>query len=236
MDYVENKLFHTVDVVEKNINESKKEVTTIITTNAVDRTQDIVEPDGANLTNFKKNPVMLFNHNYDAPIGKWSRTKKVDLQKGLRGIQSTATFANTSKAAELFELVKDGVLSSFSIGFIPTDYEKIESKDENHWPGYHIKKWELLETSLVSVPANPTANINQKFIQDFKERLSPDLYKELNPHYMYDQILEDLTKRLEDLEGDFDNLDLTDLAKFRLNAQRPEDLEEFAQIKNLIGK
>ena len=42
-------------------------------TNAVDRAGDIIEHDAwtkGGLENFKSNPIILFNHNYDRPIGR----------------------------------------------------------------------------------------------------------------------------------------------------------------------
>jgi len=44
--------------------ENERSLTVTITTNAVDRSGDIVEPNGVNMKNFKKNPVVLMSHNY----------------------------------------------------------------------------------------------------------------------------------------------------------------------------
>ena len=41
-------------------------------TNGIDRAGDIIESDAwtkGGLENFKNNPIILFNHNYDKPIG-----------------------------------------------------------------------------------------------------------------------------------------------------------------------
>jgi len=44
--------------------EGERALNVTITTNDVDRSGDIVEPKGAKLANFKKNPVVLMAHNY----------------------------------------------------------------------------------------------------------------------------------------------------------------------------
>lgn len=190
-----------VEVLEKKINIDKNEVTTIITTNAPDRDNDIVEPDGANLKDFKNNPIMFFNHDYYHPIGKWLRTKKVNLEKGLRGIEGVVKFSEISEEAQLlFGLMKEGILNAFSIGFIPIDFEKREGF-ENDWGGFHIKKWILLEASLVGVPANPTATQHQKLMKQIKENTPSKFYEKFNPLHAYDQKIEDMLKWKEDFEN-----------------------------------
>src|SRR4249920_1869365 len=43
----------------------------ILSDATVDRYGDIVSADGWILENFMKNPIALFNHNSDFPVGKW---------------------------------------------------------------------------------------------------------------------------------------------------------------------
>lgn len=54
--------------------------------------------------------------------------------------------------------MKMGALDSFSIGFIVKDYETIDNK--SMYSGVKIKEAELLETSIVTVPANPSATVS----------------------------------------------------------------------------
>ena len=42
-----------------------------------DRMGDVIDADGWNLDNFKNNPVALFNHNSNFPIGKWTNLRVV---------------------------------------------------------------------------------------------------------------------------------------------------------------
>jgi len=134
-----------------------------ITTNDVDRSGDIVEPKGAKLTNFKKNPVVLMAHDYQGlPIGKAS-----DLTKTDNGITAKVTFPEEGTyplADTVYNLYKQKFMKAWSIGFIPIKSENIvddEDKDSKTVRyGKRFKTWELLEFSACAVPANPHALTN----------------------------------------------------------------------------
>jgi len=118
-------------------------------TNSVDRMGDVIEHDAwtknGGLENFKGNPIILFNHDYNKPIGRATSIEVTD--KGL------ALGARISKSAgEISDLIKDGVLGAFSVGFRVKDADYIDETD-----GFKIKEAELFEVSVVSVPANQTA-------------------------------------------------------------------------------
>lgn len=100
------------------------------------------------LKNFENNPIILFNHDYNRPIGR--ATKIVPTKDGLH------LEAKISKAAkDVAELVKDGVLGAFSVGFRVKDADYVKETD-----GYLIKDAELFEVSVVSVPANQAATFS----------------------------------------------------------------------------
>tara|TARA_Y100001937_G_scaffold64813_1_gene88744 strand:- start:427 stop:2469 length:2043 start_codon:yes stop_codon:yes gene_type:complete len=117
-------------------------------TNALDRAGDVIECDAwtkGGLDNFKNNPVILFNHNYDRPIG---RAKEIGVSEN--GLELTARISKS--AGEIKDLIKDGVLGAFSVGFKVKDADYISETD-----GYKIKDAELFEVSVVSVPCNQNA-------------------------------------------------------------------------------
>jgi hypothetical protein len=92
-------------------------------------------------------PAMLWAHDPAAPIGVWLTATETDHGLKMRGKLTMAT----QRAQEAYALAKDGALA-LSIGYRTRDavYEK----------GRRIlKNLQLLETSLVSVPANPLAKI-----------------------------------------------------------------------------
>lgn len=113
-------------------------------TNDVDRHGDIVPASvwEAGIKNYLKNPVILAYHQHDEPVGRMT-DHKVD-EKGL------FVKARISAAAEdVFNLVKDGVLTAFSIGFRIVDAEYNSALEL-----FVVKELELHEISVVSVPAN----------------------------------------------------------------------------------
>ena len=117
-------------------------------TDALDRAGDMIESSAwakGGLENFKNNPVILFNHNYDRPIG---RAKEIGVTEN--GLELTARISKS--AGEIKDLIKDGVLGAFSVGFKVKDADYISETD-----GYKIKDAELFEVSVVSVPCNQTA-------------------------------------------------------------------------------
>jgi len=116
-----------------------------------DRYGDVIQAEGWDLDNFKKNPIALFNHNSDFPIGRW---EKLSVKSGaLRGHLRMAPAGTSPRIDEIRKLIDAGILKAVSVGFRP-----IESKPRSKSaPGENFVRSELVETSLVSVPANPNA-------------------------------------------------------------------------------
>ena len=139
--------------------EGERAFNVTITTNTVDRSGDIVEPKGAKLTNFRKNPVVLMAHNYTGlPIAKAK-----DLVRTNNGITAKVIFPDEgvySLADTVYSLYKNGFMKAWSIGFIPIKSEDIvddeDDKDSKAVSrGRRFKTWELLEFSGCAVPNNP---------------------------------------------------------------------------------
>ncbi len=119
----------------------------------VDRYGDVVDPAGWSLANFKKNPIALFGHSGGFPIGKWA---DVRVEGGrLVGRLVLAAKGTSSRLDEIISLVEQGILRAVSVGFRPLKSEPIDPAKP--WGAQRYTKSELLETSLVSVPANPAA-------------------------------------------------------------------------------
>ena len=101
------------------------------------------------LSNFEKNPIILFNHDYDKPIGR-----ATGLKAGPNGLELEAKISKAAPAS-VCQLVKDGVLGAFSVGFRVKDADYIQETD-----GLKIKDAELFEVSVVSVPCNQSATFS----------------------------------------------------------------------------
>ena len=101
------------------------------------------------LKNFEKNPIILFNHDYDRPIGR-----ATGMKAGPDGLELECKISK-SAPGNVAELVKDGVLGAFSVGFRVKDADYLKETD-----GLMIKDAELFEVSVVSVPCNQAATFS----------------------------------------------------------------------------
>ncbi len=129
-------------------------VRAIMTTPSVDRQGDIVVPKGVSLKWFKKNPVVMWAHQYNMPPIGVVDTKTLAVSD--KGIEADVVFDKGSVAGqEVFGLYQRKVMRGWSIGFIPTKWEVITDPKTEKFTGYQILKCELLELSAAPVPANP---------------------------------------------------------------------------------
>lgn len=142
-----------VDSSAKAVNEETRTATFVITTGAVDRDNDTISPKGWMLDSYLKNPSVLWAHDYSQlPVGK-----AIDMVATEKGLTSTVQFPPKGVhpfADTVFELVKGGFLNATSVGFRPTEFERNEERG-----GLDFTKQELLEYSIVPVPANHEALI-----------------------------------------------------------------------------
>ena len=148
-----NKIFHWTNTF-KALGETEDggiDIKGSASTNALDRAGDVIESGAwtkGGLENFKSNPIILFNHNYDKPIGR-----ATGLEVTENGLEISAKISKA--AGDVRELVKDGVLGAFSVGFRVKDADYMVETD-----GYKIKDAELFEVSVVSVPCNQGATFS----------------------------------------------------------------------------
>ncbi|MDY0144047.1 MAG: HK97 family phage prohead protease [Bacteroidales bacterium] len=116
--------------------------TAVISGIKTDRYGDTVNPEGWDLKNFKKNPVLLWAHDHKIPtVGNatkvWVEGKELMMK---------FKFAPTPFAQELKMLVDERFLKAFSVGFMAKDYKFNDA-------GVDFLAQELLECSFVNVPA-----------------------------------------------------------------------------------
>jgi HK97 family phage prohead protease len=118
-----------------------------------DRDHDRIEQRGWSYDNFLKNPICLWAHDYSGtlPIGK---VVYIGIMGGALVVD--IEFATHPFAEEVFQLVKAGFLNAVSVGFRP-----ITSTPNYETGGTDFQEQELLEVSIVPVPANPAALIQR---------------------------------------------------------------------------
>ena len=143
-----NKILYLSNVFTKELPTAEEQIDSIYiegyaSTADIDRHGDVIPPSvwEAGLENYLKNPVILAYHDHDDPCGRMTE-HRVD-EKGLW------IKARISAAAEVFNLVKDGVVTAFSVGFRIKDAEYNSAAEV-----FMVKELELHEISVVAVPAN----------------------------------------------------------------------------------
>lgn len=138
----------------KGVDEEKREIEGFATTPEPDRMGDIVEPDGAE---FKMPLPLLWQHNSAAPVGQVVHAKVgkdgIRVRVRLAKLGADAPQPMKDRIDEAWHSVKSGLVKGFSIGFRSLEHSELEN-----WAMRFIR-WEWLELSLVTIPANAGATI-----------------------------------------------------------------------------
>lgn len=120
----------------------------IASTPSTDRMGDIVEPKGAQ---FKLPLPFLWQHNAREPLGHVLSAKVTDAGIWIKAQISLGVLPEIDRA---WTLIKAGLVRGLSIGF-----RSIEEQDIKGTWGMRFVKWEWLELSAVTIPANSDATI-----------------------------------------------------------------------------
>lgn len=121
----------------------------------VDRYGDILRAKGWNLDAYKANPVVLFAHKSELIVG--TADVRVAGKRLLADIELAAPGTSPTVDA-VRSLVGQKILKATSVGFRPTvEPNVIRDEKNDRITGYEYIGQELLELSLVAVPANPAA-------------------------------------------------------------------------------
>lgn len=123
----------------------------VMSDETTDRVGDVIDANGWRLENFQKNPIALFGHDHRFIVGHWTDVKVKGGQ--LIGRLNLLPKGISERLDEIRAAVEAGVLRAVSVGFA-ADPEKIEPLKSG---GVRFGAAELMECSLVSIPANPNA-------------------------------------------------------------------------------
>lgn len=110
---------------------------------------------GANLEEFKKNPVMLLNHNdWSLPIGRWENIRV----EGTRILADAVFDEKDTRAVEVMNKVEGDFIRMASIGaWAP---EQVSDAFDLQLPGQigpTVTRWTVREASIVTIGANHNA-------------------------------------------------------------------------------
>lgn len=132
----------------KAIDDAQGVIEGIASTPTTDRMGDIVEPKGAE---FKLPLPLLWQHNAREPLGHVLTAKATDAGIAIKAKIMLGVLPEIDRA---WALIKAGLVRGLSIGF-----RGIETQDIKGTWGQRFVKWEWLELSAVTIPANSEATI-----------------------------------------------------------------------------
>lgn len=194
--------------VEPVVDEKAMSVTLPISTRAVDRMGDVVEPRGClpHLANYTANPRVFFSHRQnEMPVGS-CRHPDGSLALSVEDDTITGTcyfHGETAESEVVFRLVKRKELQAASIGFLPVKAALLKQKakgegkepqktaegerilDLDPFMPLRFLEWDLTEWSIVPIPANPeacaslTVHLEKGHVEG--ERIPASLRKSLEP-------------------------------------------------------
>lgn len=139
-------------VYKEGLQSKEDPFTFVMSTAAKDRQGDVVEQDWV-LRNFLKNPIALWAHDSDVPIGVWEDVRVEGgklLGRLVLAAKGTSEFIDTLRS-----LIEQRIIRAVSVGFMPGKAVPLDK--DKPWGGLRLSQNELLETSPVSVPANAEA-------------------------------------------------------------------------------
>lgn len=169
---LKNKVLNLVSSFEKSVDADESIfISGYASTNTPDRAGDVVPSSvwEKGLTNYLKNPIVLAYHDHDKPVGRM-----IEHKADKKGLWIKARISSASE--EIYNLVKDSVLTAFSVSFRVMDAEYNAATEL-----FVVKELELIEISVVSVPMNQDTlfSLSKSFkdeeeFKQFKSQFAPE--------------------------------------------------------------
>lgn len=224
MKLTTDKIYKSYCGKSESYNAEERSIISTITTKSVDRYGDVVTPSGANLENYRKNSVVLLNHQMNSlPIGK-----NVWIKENEDGLVAKTVFAKTQIAEDVMGLYRDGFMNAFSIGFLPVKY------DNSIDGGMIFNEWELLEYSCVTVPANPEAI--SLMMKSIKSEELKDQFNEWNKNLELEMKIKSLEVEIEKIKGVENKINQLEEYYNILHQEKEDKIYKEQMIKSINDK
>lgn len=147
-----------------------------ISTEIVDRHGTVIDIATLSVTNYRRNGVVLWHHGRDPqrgalPIGRLTNlyTRAATATEAARLVAEVEWYTDDF-SQNVARMVRDGFLNATSIGFLqhqaPT---RVQEGDRIY---YRVEGAELVEFSVVAVPSNPGALVEQRADEAFVARVA----------------------------------------------------------------
>ena len=166
------KVHYIVKRQEQTADAGPSKVSFVASTATPDRYGDIIDQKGWSLDAYNNNPIVLLNHDSSQlPIGSGQVEIKND-----QLVIDVEFDMDDPRAAEVARKTQKGFMNAVSVGFQPLQSAlRAELPKDNPYYGKNgqfFKSAELLEVSIVTIPANGEATmITQKEFNEFKSSM-----------------------------------------------------------------
>lgn len=128
----------------------------VISNGNIDRDFDTINPDGWSLENYRKNPVVIWDHEWDDPPVAKSLEERIENGQ-LIGRAQFVSREIYDFGYMIGQMYKNGFLNAVSCGFRATEWKYVE--DESRPWGIDFLSQELWEYSCCTIPSNPDATL-----------------------------------------------------------------------------
>lgn len=148
---------------------TSRTVTVVASTESLGRDDIVLISGGIDLTNYRTNPVVLWQHDPACPIGRATEIGVIGTD-----LVATVEFAPegvSHHADTVYGLIKAGVINAASTGFETREAEPLDPANPRTG-GIRITACELQEFSFVSIPACPDALITERAMQEVRNRMT----------------------------------------------------------------
>lgn len=135
-----------------------RRISLVASTNSLDRYGDRIEPTGIDLKAFRRNPVVLFNHDRSTPIAR-----AADIRMEGSKLMAVVDFPPAGRHADsdrVYSLIKDEMLNTASVAVRPLKSRPLDP--DRPYAGRMYEQSELVELSIATVPVNPEAQITAR--------------------------------------------------------------------------
>ena len=167
----------------------------------LDRDMERMDPSGWDLKEFRKNPIVLWGHDSWVPaIGMMKNVKKASDEKGeLTGTVMLDESGADPLATMIASKIRSGILTKGSVGFRTKKIEILEGARD----GTRLihREQELMEFSIVNIPANPSAQVQRSWEGVREPYAWPDSPEKIVAHGVGMAVMREIDERLPDSPG-----------------------------------
>jgi len=220
LEVIDDTGLFTRSMLVRGIDEDRRSVDVIASTDAIDGHGEIVEQVW-NLDRFRSNPVILWNHNRmfqqdTLPIGKatYIGIEKVDGRDALVATIQFASEKANPKGEQVWNSFQEGTLRAVSVGFNPNTV-RVERRDDKDVTV-------LSDNVLMEISATPIGSNPEALARRLSKALDTQKTAKKGEQMDVEEILQEKMASLAKLEVEFNG----EKAKVETLNERCKDLEE----------